>query len=164
MDCRCEIVFDVDLSPFSRTPNSLMDASPGVGDGSVEPGARLATLRLARRSIIPEFFSVGEPTADVRLEMRGILVGVSFIKALSNDDGGMSFGSLDVCEPIGPTEGDPAIVGSWPRPRREASACFCAELAVWAVSLEEAAVVVRVEGLGVDKDELDDEDFKLATR
>jgi hypothetical protein len=32
------------------------------------------------------------------------------------------------------------------------------------VSLEEAAVVVRVGGLGVDKDELDDEDFKLATR
>jgi len=32
------------------------------------------------------------------------------------------------------------------------------------VSLEDVADVVRVEGLGVDKDELDDEDFKLATR
>jgi len=107
-----------------------MDASPGVGEGSVEPGTRLATLRLARRSTVPVFFSVGDPTADVRLEMRGILVGVSFTKELSSDDGGMSFGSLEVCEPIGPTEGDPAMVGSWPRPRREASACFCAELAV----------------------------------
>jgi hypothetical protein len=76
MDCRCVTVFDIDLSPFSRTPNSLMEVSPGVGDGSVEPGARLATLRLARRSIMPEFFGVGEPTADIRLEMRGILVGV----------------------------------------------------------------------------------------
>jgi hypothetical protein len=32
------------------------------------------------------------------------------------------------------------------------------------VSLEEVVEAVRVGGLGVDKDELDDEDFRLATR
>jgi hypothetical protein len=31
------------------------------------------------------------------------------------------------------------------------------------VSLEDVADAIRVEGLGVDKDELDDKDFKLAT-
>jgi hypothetical protein len=76
-----------------------MDDSPGMGEGSVEPATRLPMLRLVRRSMMPEFFNVGDPAAEVRLEIRGILVGVSFMlfdKEFSNDDGGMSFGSLEV--------------------------------------------------------------------
>jgi hypothetical protein len=35
-DCRwLAVILDVDLSPFSMTPNSLMDDSPGMGEGSV---------------------------------------------------------------------------------------------------------------------------------
>jgi hypothetical protein len=43
------------------------------------------------------------------------------------------------------------------------SDCFCNELAVWAVSLEDVEVV-RVGAFGVDKDELDEDGFRLATR
>jgi hypothetical protein len=83
-----------DLSPFSNTPNSLRGPSLGAGEGSVEPAMSPPTLRLARRSIVPLFFIVGDPTAEVRLEMRGILVGVSFTLPgieLSIGGGGMSF-------------------------------------------------------------------------
>lgn len=74
-------------SPFSRTPNSFV-VSPGVGEGSVE-GA--VTLRLMRRLDTIALPSPGDPAADVRLEMRGILVGVSFDMPpieFSNTDGG----------------------------------------------------------------------------
>jgi hypothetical protein len=75
-------------SPFSRTPNSFIVGSAGVGDGSVE-GA--VTLRLIRRldTVAPP--SPGDPPAEVRLEMRGILVGVSFDMPpieFSSTDGG----------------------------------------------------------------------------
>lgn len=77
-------------------------------------------------------FRDGEETADVRLEIRGILVGVSlgfpdmeFIKV----DGGGSLFSFEVCVMV-PTDGEPAIVGNWLRVRRDVSDCFCIELAV----------------------------------
>lgn len=146
IDWRCKAVlcFGIDLSPLSITPNSLKDDSGGVGEGSVEPDTRPLTLRLARRSLAI-FFMVGEPTAEVRLEMRGILVGVSLIvlgKEVNSDGGGMSFGSLDVTEFTDPMDGEPAIVGSaCPRARNDGSDCFCIELAVWAVNLEELGEV-----------------------
>jgi hypothetical protein len=76
-----------------------MDASPGVGEGSVEQATMLPTLRLTRRpaSAEVEFFSVGEPSTDIR----GILVGVSFVlleSKLSSIDGASSFGSLEVSD------------------------------------------------------------------
>lgn len=78
-DCRLIVVvspaFTSCTSPFSRTPNSFVVASAGVGEGSVE-GA--VTLRLMRRLAIAALPSPGDPAADVRLEMRGIFVGVSF--------------------------------------------------------------------------------------
>ena len=36
-----------------------------------------------------------------------------------------------------PTDGEPAIVGNWLRERREVSDCFCIELTVCAVTLDE---------------------------
>lgn len=159
----------LDASALSRTPNSLNDDSGRVGEGSVDPATRPLTLRLARRSM-PAFLMIGEPpTADVRLEMRGILVGVSFMllgREFNSDGGGMSLGSLEVTELTDPIEGEPAIVGSCcPRVRRDGSDCFCIELAVWAVSLDDVAELWGLVGVtGVDNDELDDEDFRLATR
>lgn len=146
IDWRCEAVLGLgmDLSPFSITPNSLNDDSGGVGEGSVEPGTRPPTLRLARRSLAI-FFMVGEPTAEVRLEMRGILVGVSFMvlgREFNNDGGGMSLSSLEATEFTDPMDGEPAIVGSCcPLVRNDGSDCFCIELAVWAVNLDELGEV-----------------------
>lgn len=54
------------------------------------------------------------------------------------------------------------MVGSC-RPRTEVSDCFCIELAVCAVSREDVDGV-RVGAFGVDNEELEDDDFKLATR
>lgn len=128
-DCRLVSpdAFATCASPFSRTPNSFV-TSPGVGEGSVE-GA--VTLRLIRRLAIAALPSPGDPAADVRLEIRGILVGVSFDILpieFSSTDGGCSF---DTLYPVVPTDGDPAIVGKgWFRLRSEASDCFCIELAV----------------------------------
>jgi len=78
---------------YSITPNSFVDARP-VGDGFVEdvPSSVVLTLTLAR--CVPSAEPVlrgGEDAAEVRLEMRGILVGVSFGRLeteLSNDDRG----------------------------------------------------------------------------
>lgn len=110
---------------------------------------------------------MGELTADVRLEIRGILVGVSLglpETEFINDDRG-SLGSLDVCtllDPVVPTEGDPAIVGNWFLDRREASDCFCMELTVCEVSLEEDTVRgVLLDVAGVD---VEFEGFSRATR
>jgi len=90
-DCRFAVVgslaFATCGSPFSKTPNSFIVPSPGIGEGSVE-GA--VTLRLIRRLATVALPSPGDPAADVRLEMRGILVGVSFgkpIKFISADGG-----------------------------------------------------------------------------
>jgi hypothetical protein len=81
-------------SPFSRTPNSSVTglfidpddpfpgALPGVGDGSFP--ATEETMRLDRRLAIVEDvegFKAGDDTVDVRLWIRGILVGVSLVLA-----------------------------------------------------------------------------------
>ena len=69
---------------------------------------------LARRAaeIDVEYFNGGEPAADVRLEMRGIFVGVpldsedvEFIK--DNDDG-----SCELFAATFPTDGEPEMVGN----------------------------------------------------
>lgn len=153
-------------SSLSITPNSFADML--VGDGFVEDDNPL-TVTLARR-LLKAFFCMGEPTVDVRLEIRGILVGVSFGRPeteVVNDDGGGSLTSFDCCAPfipVVPTEGDPAIVGSTLRARRELSDCFCMELTVCEVSLD--AETVRVVLLGVvDGVELVEEvDLSRATR
>ena len=83
----------VGATSYSITPNSFADARP-VGDGFVEatPSSVVLTLALAR--CVPSSEPVlrgGEDAAEVRLEMRGILVGVSFGRPeteLSSDDGG----------------------------------------------------------------------------
>lgn len=62
-------------SSFSMTPNSFVDKL--TGEALVEDAtARLLALLVARAEV--EFFKGGDATADVRLDMRGILVGVSF--------------------------------------------------------------------------------------
>lgn len=60
-----------------------------------------------------------------------------------------------------PTEGEPAIVGNWFRLRREASDCFCIELTVCAVTLEEDVVREAIGAVGVD---VDGGGLSLATR
>jgi hypothetical protein len=141
-----ETVF-VWVSSLSITPNSLV-VMP-VGEGFVDDDTPL-TATLARR-LLP--FCMGEPTVDVRLEMRGIFVGVSFGRPeteLVEEDGGGSFASFNTpFVPVVPTEGEPAIVGSTVRARNELSDCFCMELTVCEVSLEDETV--RVLLLGVDE-------------
>ena len=116
------------------------------------------TLRLIRRptrvlcaELTP---NPGEPAADVRLEIRGIFVGVSLDKEdmeFSKAEGGPSFGSLDALYPVVPTEGEPAMVGSWFLLRSEASDCFCIELTVWEVTREDDPVlVIEVALVGVE--------------
>lgn len=62
-----------------------------------------------------EYFSGGEPAADVRLEMRGILVGVSFDSAdveFVKDDEAGSLPSCKLFAAAFPTDGEPAMVGN----------------------------------------------------
>lgn len=157
-----EMVFDWPSSP-SITPNSFVTMP--VGEGFVEDDTPL-TATLARRLLkVP--FCIGDPTVDVRLEMRGILVGVSFgipETELVKVDGGGSFASFDTPFAPVPTEGEPAIVGSTLRVRSELSDCFCMELTVCEVSLE--AETVRVVLLGVDDgvELVEDVDLRRATR
>ena len=92
---RCVSVLSValDASPFSKSPNSSIigaglfidpddpfpGAFPGVGDGSFSATDE-ETMRLVRRLAIVDDvdgFRAGDETVDVRLWMRGILVGVS---------------------------------------------------------------------------------------
>lgn len=76
------------------------------------------TMPLARRTVVLalgiEDFKGGDETAEVRLEIRGILVGVSFgfpdAEFISVDGGGSLF-SLEVCVMV-PTDGEPAMVGN----------------------------------------------------
>jgi len=122
----------VDPSSLSITPNSFVEKL--VGDTLVDVDAIKPLVRLVV-NVETEFFNVGEAAADVRLEMRGILVGVSFGSPeveFNKEDGG-SLPSCNVREllvPVVPTEGEPAMVGSWLRLRREVSDCFCIELTV----------------------------------
>lgn len=82
-----------------------------------------------------ECFRGGDGTAaDAALDIRGIFVGVSFGRPepeLRPEVGEPLF-SLTACETLFmvPTEGEPAIVGSWLRLRRDVSDCFCMELTV----------------------------------
>lgn len=148
----------------------MVDARP-VGEGFVEEVAASPTLMLAlvRRMLCadPEFLSGGEATAEVRLEIRGILVGVSFgwPEMEFNEEGSLnSFSVWELLVPFVPTEGDPAIVGNWLRLRSEASDCFCIELTVCEVSLEvEEAVRDIPECTGAVEVELE-EGFNRATR
>ena len=163
MDCRCVTVVSVAFgtSLMSNTPNSsvmgaglfidpedpLPGALPGVGDGSF-PATEEVTIRLVRRLAVVEDvdgFRAGDDTVDVRLWMRGILVGVSLGIPFAPDEGrgSRSFNSLLTCEllPAGPTDGDPAIVGSWVRLRSDVSDCRCRELIVCAVTREDTALL-----------------------
>lgn len=104
---RADLVVTVfpELSPFSMTPNSLI-----VGEGLVEEV--LDALTLERRGTM--LFMEGEARPDVRLEIRGIFVGVSFGKPaatllLSEEGAAPSLKSLDG---MVPTDGEPAMVGS----------------------------------------------------
>lgn len=75
--CRTEFL-GVGASSLSMTPNSLVDRE--IGEGLVEELARPVGFTLARRLVyVPAecFPEEGLGTADVRLDMRGILVGVS---------------------------------------------------------------------------------------
>lgn len=117
------------LSP-SMTPNSFMPLP--IGEGFADVLKLDDTLTLVRRAVP---LSVGEPPMpDVLLEMHGILVGVSFdrpeIELLNEEIGGPSLPSRTVCELAVPTDGEPAIVGSWVRLLSELSDCFCIELTV----------------------------------
>ena len=109
------------------------------------------------------FFELGDPVAEVLLDMRGIFVGVSLAKPVDELRrllGGPSLESLvmDVFAP--PTDGDPAIVGSWFRPRKDVSDCFCIELTVpWVIREDEGALGV----LWVDDKEEEEADLRLAT-
>lgn len=148
-------------------PNSFVVGSPGVGDGSVEGAVTLRLMRRPTRVLCAELTpNPGEPAADVRLEIRGILVGVSLGKedeAFSRTEGGPSFRSFDALYPVVPTEGEPAMVGSWFLLRREASDCFCIELIVWEVTREDDPVlVIEVAVAGVEIELLPV--LRLATR
>jgi len=166
MDCRCVTVVSVAFgaSLMSNTPNSsVMGAGlfidpedpfpgvlPGVGDGSF-PATEDVTIRLVRRLAVVEDvdgFRAGDDTVDVRLWMRGILVGVSLgftPTPFGPDEGGKSrsFISRLVCEllPPVPTEGDPAIVGSCVRLRSDVSDCRCRELIVCAVARDDMTLL-----------------------
>lgn len=70
----------------------------------------------------------GELVVDVRPEMRGILVGVSFSRRELFTEETVEFGICEACTAAcdgpatGPTEGEPAMVGRCCRElRREAS-------------------------------------------
>jgi hypothetical protein len=72
------------------------------------------TLALLLVSNEDEFFGGGEDVAEVRLEILGILVGVS-LELLETEfisEADISFDSFEFCEPLVPTDGEPAIVGS----------------------------------------------------
>lgn len=81
----------------SITPNSL-GVPLGVGDGSFDGAATLTFKLVLRAGGGIELFIVGELVVDVRLEMRGIFVGVSLGSPemeLLRVDGGNSLGSLE---------------------------------------------------------------------
>jgi len=65
----------VDPSSLSITPNSLVEKL--VGDTLLDEDTTRPLVRLVV-DVDTELFNGGDAAADVRLEMRGILVGVSF--------------------------------------------------------------------------------------
>jgi hypothetical protein len=133
--------------------------SPGVGEGSVEGAVTLRLIRRPTRVLCAELTpNPGEPAAEVRLEIRGIFVGVSLGKEdteFSKTEGGPSFASFEALYPVVPTEGEPAMVGSWFLLRREVSDCFCKELTVWEVARDDPALAIDVvEGVEIELLEL----------
>ena len=99
--------------------------------------------------------------------MRGILVGVSFGNPdIAEPDNGGSFGSFEVDDArlLTPTEGEPAIVGNCVRLLKEVSDCFCMELAVCDVALEDEDVDRGVTGVVEEGDDGVPPDLSLATR
>jgi hypothetical protein len=112
------------------TPNSVVNKL--VGDGFVEDASPLGRLVADADK---ECLRGGDGTAtDAALEIRGIFVGVSFGKPEPElrPEVSRSLVSLAACEALFmvPTEGEPAIVGSWLRLRSDVSDCFCMELTV----------------------------------
>lgn len=77
-----------------------------MGETFVE-GTRALARRATETDV--EYFNGGEPAADVRLEMRGILVGVSFDMEFIKDD---EVGSCEVFAATFPADGEPAMVGN----------------------------------------------------
>jgi hypothetical protein len=125
------------VCPFSSTPNS--EASFANGDAPRDAPPFWLTKMLARRDA-PLPLSVGEFVADVRLDIRGIFVGVSFVSAtalLSDDAGGGS--RADWCGRV-PTLGEPAIVG---RTWRESLIWACSALTI-ATSLNRSSCLPDV--------------------
>ena len=105
--------FGVAPSSLSITPNSL--ATKLVGEAFVDEATSTLVRLVANAD--DEFFRGGEGIADVRLDMRGIFVGVSLgsPEYEFNDDEGGSLLSFSVCEllvPVVPTDGEPAMVGN----------------------------------------------------
>jgi hypothetical protein len=164
VECRWLFVVFEGLLPFSRNPNSFADAS---GEGPAEAAPSV----LVRLWVSKEPFMGGDDVAEVRLDILGILVGVSLAPLLPTefiDDARASLGSFAACDPLIATDGDPAIVGSWLRlVRSDESDCFCMELTVWDVSLDElvdrAPALVGAEAAVEDAD-VDVDDRRLATR
>lgn len=143
-----------------------------MGEGFADDAIPIVMV-LARRaaSVDDEALREGE-IPEVRLEIRGILVGVSFglpdIEFIK-DEGGGSLASFPAdWLRLVPTDGDPAIVGSWFRvvvERNEESDCFCMELTVCEVILEDIAREgPEVEADGVDEIDDEVETLSLATR
>jgi hypothetical protein len=100
-------------SSLSITPNSLVEKLDG--EALVDEAASPLALLVVNTD--PEFFNVGDGTPDRRLEIRGILVGVSLGSPMIElfKDGRGSRPSCRICEPLVPTiptDGLPAIVGS----------------------------------------------------
>lgn len=91
-DCRC-VAVDTDalgVDPLSSTPNSfVVDMSLTSGDVPRDGAAVEFMTTLVLRAA----FNVGEFAAELRPDMRGIFVGVSFdsMDAFSADGGGGSF-------------------------------------------------------------------------
>ena len=132
-----------------------MIGPPGVGEGPVEEAVMLRLMHRPTGVLCAELTpNPGEPIVDVRIEIRGIFVGVSLGEEdieFSKTEGGPSLGSFDALNPVVPTEGEPAMAGSWFLLRSEASDRFSMEQTVWEVTREDDAVlVIEVAPVGVE--------------
>jgi hypothetical protein len=92
--------FGIDGSSFSMTPNSFVDkeGGEGLGDGIVGTLALISIWHVPMTD--PELFGEGDAAIEVLLDMRGILVGVSFGCPVTELTSGeeISFNSLRGCE------------------------------------------------------------------
>jgi hypothetical protein len=145
-----ETVLAEGVTSLSNTPNSFVELIPPVGEG---PADEELTIVLALLSPLLLRVPEGDEAAEVRLEILGIFVGVSFGSALETfkeAGGGPSFSLtslLDMDKPrLVPTDGEPAMVGSWTEWVLFLT-CFCMELTVWEVNLEDDDVARVTAGL-----------------